>query len=133
MGGPEKMLWNIFCALVRPRTLEHHSQQGNLVWTNSKMKNSMAVFFSSVLDWKHPFWVSLAQKMQIVSFNWNLIHNLTQIWRTQWWCSLFLFFTDTPFYGKFVSKIKIVCWSWNLEHRVIWICKIRSWCSFILF
>ena len=104
MGGPKQMLWNIFCALVRPRTLELHWQQGNLVWTNSNMQNSMAVFFSSVLDWKHPFWVSLAQKMKIVSFSWNLIHSLTQIWRTQWWCSLFLFFNDTPFYGKFVSK-----------------------------
>ena len=127
------MLWNIFCALVRPRTLEHHRQQGNLVWTNSNMQNSMAVFFSSVLDWKHPFWVSLAQKMKIVSFSWNLIHSLTQIWRTQRWCSLFLFFNDIPFYGKLVSKIKIFCWSWNLECRLIWLCKIQCWCSFILF
>ena len=26
MGGPKQMLWNIFCALVRPSTLEHHRQ-----------------------------------------------------------------------------------------------------------
>ena len=68
MGGPKQMLWNIFCALVRPRTLEHHRQQGNLVW-NSNMPDSMAVFFSSALGWKHPFWVSLSQKMKIVSFS----------------------------------------------------------------
>ena len=61
MGGPRQMLWNIFCELIRPRTLEHHRQQGNLVWTSLNMQNSMAVFFSSGLDWKHPFWVSLAQ------------------------------------------------------------------------
>ena len=133
MGGPKQMLWNIFCELVRPGTLEHHRQQGNLVWTNSNTQNSMAVFFSSVLDWKHPFWVSLAQKMKIVSFRWNLIHSLTQIWSSVVMLSLFLFFNDIPFYGKFVSKIKIVCWSWNLERRLIWLCKIRCWCSFILF
>ena len=69
MGGPKQMLWNIFCALVRPRKLEHHRQQGNLVWTNSNIQNSMVVFFSSVLGWKHPFLVSLAQKMKTVSFN----------------------------------------------------------------
>ena len=68
------------------------------------MQNSMALFFASVWGRKHPFWASLVQKMKIVSFSWNLIHSLTQIWRTQWWCSLFLFFNDTPFYGKFVSK-----------------------------
>ena len=27
VDGPKQMLWNIFCALVRPSTLEHHSQQ----------------------------------------------------------------------------------------------------------
>ena len=133
MGGPKQMLWNIFWELVRPGTLEHHRQQGNLVWTNSNTQNSMAVFFSSVLDWKHHFWVSLAQKMKIVSFSWNLIHSLTQIWSSVVMLSLFLFFNDIPFYGKFVSKIKIVCWSWNLERRLIWLCKIRCWCSFILF
>ena len=60
------MSWNIFCALVRPRT-EHHHQQGNLVWTNSNMQNSNAVFFLSALGWKHSSWLSLAQKMKIVS------------------------------------------------------------------
>ena len=61
------------------------------------------MFFASVLSLKCPFWAGLVQKMKIVSFGWNLIHSLTQ-WRTQWWCSLFLFLNDTPFYGKFVSK-----------------------------
>ena len=133
MGGPKQMLWNIFCALVRPRTLEHHCQQGNLVWTNSNMQNSMAVFFSSALCWKHPFWVSLAQKMKIFSFSWYLIYSLTMFdtcFLHFWY--IFLFFNDTPFYCKFVSKSQN-CWSWNLERWLIWICKIRCWCSFILF
>ena len=69
MDGLKQMLWNIFCALVRPRTLENHRQQVNLVWTNSSMQNSMAVFFSSVLGWKHSFGVRLAQNMKIVSFS----------------------------------------------------------------
>ena len=97
------------------------------------MQNSMSVFFTSVLGWKHPFWVNLVQEIKIVSFSWNLRHSLTQIWRTQWWCSLFLLFNDTRFYGKFVSKYQNVCWSWNLEPRLIWKCKIRWLCSFFLF
>ena len=36
---------------------------------NSNMHNSMAVFFAFVLGWKHPFWASLVQKMEIVSFS----------------------------------------------------------------
>ena len=72
--------------------------------TNSNMQNSMVVFLASILGWKHPFWASLVQKIKIVSFSWNLIHSLTQIWKTQWWCSLFLFFNATHFYCKFVSK-----------------------------
>ena len=70
------------------------------------MQNSMALFLASALGWKHPFGTSLVQRMKIVCFSWNLIHSLTQIWRTQWWCSLFLFFNDTPFYSKFVAALK---------------------------
>ena len=66
----------------------------------------MALFLASALGWKHPFRTSLVQRMKIVCFSWNLIHSLTQIWRTQWWCSLFLFFNDTPFYSKFVAALK---------------------------
>ena len=66
----------------------------------------MALFLASALGWKHPFGTSLVQRMKIVCFSWNLIHSLTQIWRTQRWCSLFLFFNDTPFYSKFVAALK---------------------------
>ena len=101
---------------------------------NSNMQNSMTVFFASVLDGKHPFWARLIQKMKIVSFSLNLIHSLTQIWRVQCWCSLFIFFNDTPFYGKLVSKNQnCVCWSWNLEPRLIWLCNVQWWCSFFCF
>ena len=31
MDGPKQMLWNIFCALIQPSTLEHHRQQENVV------------------------------------------------------------------------------------------------------
>ena len=41
---------------------------------------------------------------QVCSKKWKLVHSLSQIWRTQWWCSLFLFLNDTPFYRKFISK-----------------------------
>ena len=48
-------------------------------YTNSNMPNSMVVFIASVLDWKYPFWVSLFQKMKIVSFRGNWVLSLTQI------------------------------------------------------
>ena len=131
MVDPKQMLRNIFCALVRPRTLEHHRQQGNLVWTTLNMQNSMEVLFSTVFSWKHSFWVSLAQKMNIVSFSWNLIHSLTQI------CSAvvhsFYFLTILLFMVNLFQKIKIVCWSLNFEPRLTWLCKTRWWCSFFLF
>ena len=94
----------------------------NSNWTNSNMQNSMVGFIASVLDWKYPFWASLVQKMKIVSFSWNLVLILTQIWRIQWWCSLFLI--------NLFRKIKIVCWNWNLEPRLIRISRIRMLFSF---
>ena len=77
---------------------------------------------------------SLAQKMKIVNFSWNLIHSLTQIWSTQRWADVdsFYFLTILLFMANLFQKIKIVCWSRNLERRLIWICKIRWWCLFIL-
>ena len=46
MGGPKQMLWNIFCALVRPSTLEHHRQQGKCKFlsSNLNMQNSVIMF-----------------------------------------------------------------------------------------
>ena len=31
MDGPKQVLWNIFCALVRPSILKHIRQQGNII------------------------------------------------------------------------------------------------------
>ena len=39
--------------------------------------------------------------MKITSLSWNLVPRLIQIWRIQWWCSLFCFGRETPFFGKF--------------------------------
>ena len=34
--------------------------------TNSNMQDSVVLFTFSVLDWKHPFWANLVQKIKIV-------------------------------------------------------------------
>ena len=42
-------------------------------YANSNMQNSMVMIISSVLGWKYPFWVSLVEKVKIVSLSWNLV------------------------------------------------------------
>ena len=37
--------------------------------TNSNMQSSVVVFTFCVLDWKHPFWANLVQKLNIVSLS----------------------------------------------------------------
>ena len=41
--------------------------------TNSNKQNSMVLFTFSVFNREYPFWVSLVQKLKIVSFSWNLV------------------------------------------------------------
>ena len=102
--------------------------------TNSNMQNWMVMLTFSVFDRKHPFWVNLVEKSKIVSLSWNLVSRLIQIWRNQWWCSLFLFLSRKhPFWTNLVQKMKIVSLSWNMIFRLIWICRIQWWCSLFLF
>ena len=57
-------------------------------------------------------WVNLIKKTIIVSLCWNLISPLIQIWKIQWWCSLFPFLTGHTFFGD-------VSLSWNLRLKLI--------------
>ena len=72
--------------------------------TNSNMQNSRVVFTFSVLDWKHPFWANLLQKIKIVTLSWNVVPRLIQICRIHWWCSYFPFYLGNSFLGKFGPK-----------------------------
>ena len=69
-------------------------------WTNSKMQNSMAMFIFYILDRKYSFWKNLVQKVEIASLSWNLVARLIRINKTQWCCSLFLFYTGNTCFGK---------------------------------
>ena len=69
-------------------------------WTNSKMQNSMAMFIFYILDRKYSFWKNLVQKVEIASLSWNLVARLIPINKTQWCCSLFLFYTGNTCFGK---------------------------------
>ena len=69
----------------------------------------------SVLDWKHPFSINLAQKIKIANLSWNLAQRLIQILRIKWWCPLSLFLEwKYHFWANFVQKLKIVSLSWHL-------------------
>ena len=70
MSGPKQMLWNIFCALVCPGTLEHHRQQGK-----------SSCFLPICLFW-------------------NLVRGLMRICRIQWRCSIFLLFIGITLFGQ---------------------------------
>ena len=122
--------------------------------TNSNMQSPMVVFTFCVLDWKHPFWANLVQKLNIVSLSWNLVSILIRICRIQFCLHCLYFRMETPFLGRFgpknqncqfklkfgtytnsnmqnsaVQKIKIVRLSWNLVPRLIWTCRTQWWCS----
>ena len=97
------------------------------------MQNSMVVLTFSVFDRKYPLWENLVQNIKIVSSRWNSSLKLIQIWRIQWWCSLFLFLCGILFLGKFGPAIKIISWSWNLEPTPIRISRIQWWCLLFLF
>ena len=60
----------------------------------------MVMFTSSVFDRKLLFGQIWSKKLKF-SWSWNLVPRLIQIWRIQWWCSLFWFW---PFLGKFGPK-----------------------------
>ena len=44
-------------------------------------------------EWKDRFWISLVQKVKIISWSWNLVPALIQKCKIQWCCLLFLFFS----------------------------------------
>ena len=68
------------------------------------MQNSMVMFIFFVFDRKYPFWANFAQKVKIISWNWNLVARLIRIWRIQWWCSFFLFLIGNTLFGQIWSK-----------------------------
>ena len=78
----------------------------------------------SVFNWKYHFWVSLVQKLKIISLSWNFAPRLIQICRILWWCSLFLFLTGNTCSGKFDPKDQNCQFELKFLTRLIWICRI---------
>ena len=84
---------------------------------------------------KIPFVGKFGPQNKIVSWRWNLVLRLIQIYRIQCWCSLFLCVRpEISYLGKFSQKkIKIVSLSLNLVPRQILICRSKRWCFLSLF
>ena len=61
----------------------------------------------SVLDWKHPFWANLAQKIKIASLSFWYAEQFVY---AEFYGDVhfFCFRPEIPFLGNFVPKIKIV-------------------------
>ena len=106
------MLFTFFCFWVEmpflgkfgPKNQNSHFKLKLGTYTSSNMQNSMVMFILSVFDWECPFWANLVQKVKIISWSWNVVARLIRICRTQWCCSLFLFWVEIPFLGKFGPK-----------------------------
>ena len=97
------------------------------------MQKSIMVFIFSYLDWKYPFYANLVQKVKIVSLSWNLVARLIQIYRIQWWCSLFVLNQKYLRWANLLQKFKIVSLRWNLVPRLICVCRIQCWYSVFSF
>ena len=102
-------------------------------YTNSNMQNSVVVFTFSALDLKYLFCTNVVQKIKIVNLSWKMVLRLIRIWRIQWWCSFFLFSTESILFLENFQKNKIFCRSWKLEPRRIRICGVRWWFLFFIF
>ena len=53
--------------------------------TNLNIQDSLVMFTFSVFELQYFSWVNLVQKFNIVCSKWNLIQNLIQICKIQWW------------------------------------------------
>ena len=116
MGGPKQMLWNIFCALVRPGTLENHRQQGKcrcflpigicrIQWLCSLFRFRPQI----------PFLGKFGPKNQNCQFilkfgtwtNSNIQNSMAMFNFSAYYCNY-------SFLANLVQLIKIVRLSWNL-------------------
>ena len=96
--------WNKFS----PKNQNYQFKLKFGTYTNSNMQNSMVMFTFSVFDRKYPFWGNWVQKVNIISWSWNLVLRLIQICRIQWWCSLFLFLIENTYFGQiWCKKLKL--------------------------
>ena len=64
----------------------------------------MVMFTFSVFDREYAFSANLVKKNKIVSWMWNFTFKLIQVWRIQWWCSLFSFSSGNTLFGTSWSK-----------------------------
>ena len=110
MGGSKQMLWNVFCALVRPSTLEHHRQQEQCCCFSSSlnMQNSVIMFTLSDFDRKYllgKFWPKNQNYEFILKFgtwtNSNMQNSMAMF-------NFSAFCWNYPFCANLVQLIKIV-------------------------
>ena len=125
------MLWNIFCALLRPSTLEHNHQQGKcscflpiwicrIQWLCSLFPISTTNTFLGKFDPKNQncqfilkfgTWTNSNMQNSMAMFNFSA------------------FYWNYPFWENLVQKIKIVNLFWNLVPGLIRIWRIQCRCS----
>ena len=74
----------------------------------------------SVVDWKHPFWANLVQKIKAVCLSWNLVPTLIRMFQIRLWCSLFPFWLEIPFLGKFGPKTEKCLFKLKFDIKTNW-------------
>ena len=87
--------------------------------------------------WTHkqlrPLWANLVQKIKDVSLSWNLVPTVIRICRIQWWCSLFLFYTENTFFYCFcnpagVETLRLSCRQHGFFILLQW---VPPWIAFV--
>ena len=132
MGSPKQMLWNIFCALGRPSTLEYYCLQGKCSCFHPIWLCRIQWFCSLFpISTENTLWVNLVQKIKIASLLQNLVRSNMQNSMAVFNFSAFDW--NYPFWANLVQIIEIVRLSWNLVPRLIRIRRIQWHGLFNLF
>ena len=90
------------------------------------MQNSIYLFR------KYAFCENLVQKIKNICSSWNLVLEVIETWRIQWWYLIFRFLTRNTLFWQIWFQ-KTVCLSWYLVPKLIGICRIDGDVHFISF
>ena len=125
---PQKMLWIIFCALVRPRTLEHHRPSKENVFVFLQFEYAQFSVYVHFFRFRPqiPFLGKFGPKNQNCQFipkfgtwtNSNMQHSMFSMF------DFSAFDWNYSFWANLVQIIKIVRLSWNLVPGLIRIRRI---------
>ena len=131
-----QFFFQIFKTMRSLRPWKCLKRKNELTFTTQKANACSPWNGCSVFNWKYVFEVNFVQQLKIITLNWNFVHSLIKIYRTPWWCSLFLFATENTFMHKFSQKNQnLSVWAEisHLTNLNLQNYEENMWCSLFLF